>query len=323
MPLQIVRQDITKMKVDVIVNSADAKPIVGGGVDLVIHKAGGQALVDARKKLGDIQTSEVMFTKAYNLPSKYVIHTVGPIYSNYDKTQDQALYACYKKSLILSQTLNCHSIAFPLISSGVYGYPKDQALSIASKAIKDFLKTNEMMIYLVIFDKESYILSKNKHQDIKSYIDEFAIQQQEQEEWDYLVNNKSLTLMKQSISPSIDFENIDDTWQESLLKLIKRTGKKNSDIYKKANITKQHFSKIYNDPDYHPGKATAIAFCIALKLDLQETIDLIEKAGYHLSKSIKFDLIVRYYIERNNYDIFEINEVLFDFDQELLGSYSI
>ncbi len=323
MPFQIVRQDITEMEVDVIVNSADPKPIVGGGVDLAIHKAGGEALVEARKKLGVIHTSEVMLTKAYNLPSKYVINTVGPIYSEDNKTQDIELYDCYKKSLDLSKTLNCHSIAFPLISSGVYGYPRDEALSVATQAIKEFLNNHEMMIYLVIFDRESFIISQSKHQDIKSYIDESVVYQQDLEELDFLLDNSKISLRNQSISYSKDFEYMDDTWQEALLKLIKKTGKKNHNIYKKANITKQHFSKIYKDKDYHPGKATAIAFCIALELELDETIALIEKAGYQLSMSIKFDLIVRYYIEINNYDIFEINEVLFDFDQELLGSYII
>ncbi|MGE4572279.1 MAG: macro domain-containing protein [Candidatus Izemoplasmatales bacterium] len=317
MPFQIIRQDITKMKVDAIVNSADPKPIIGGGVDLAIHKAGGQNLVNARIALGSIRTCEVKYTKAYLLPAKYVIHTVGPVWKENDPLQDRELYLTYENSLRKALDLKCESIAFPLISAGVFAYPKEKAIEIATKAIKDFLENHEMMVYLVIFDQESYILSKTKHQDIQSYIDEFDVYQQDLKELDYFFNEVNLS---KQITRMDEFDFLDDTWQEALMKLIIESGETNASIYKKANITKQLFSKILKDKDYHPSKATAVAFCIALELDLYESIELLEKAGYQLSLSIRFDIIIRYYLEREIYDIFEINETLFEFDQELLGS---
>ena len=152
MPFQIVRNDITLMNVDVIVNSANPEPLIGGGVDFAIHEAGGKELVQARIDLGDIATSEVKYTKGYNLPSKYVFHTVGPVYKDGHSKEREELYACYRNSLELALELDCESIAFPLISAGVFGYPKDQALSVATQAAEDFLRNHEMMIYLVLFN---------------------------------------------------------------------------------------------------------------------------------------------------------------------------
>jgi len=322
MPFQIVRQDITKMKVDAIVNSAHPEPLVGGGVDLAIHDAGGQKLVEARKALGYIHTSQVKHTKGYNLYARYVLHTVGPIWGDSDENQEKELSKCYNNSLKLAKELKCKSIAFPLISAGVFGCPRSIALSVATSSIKEFLAKHEMMVYLVIFDKISYLISRTKYNDIQSYIDDQIVYEQKIKELKYLskIDSSRIDLHREV---SDDFDYMDDTWQEALMKLIIASGKTNAQVYKKANISKQHFSKILKNVDYHPSKPTVIAFCLALKLNLDETIDLLEKAGYQLSLSIKFDIIIRYYLEREIYDIFEINETLFDFDQELLGSYSL
>ncbi len=318
MPFQIIRQDITKMEVDVIVNSADPKPRIGSGVDYAIHKAGGEELVKARIALGPIRTTEVKYTEAYLLNAKYVFHTVGPVWNQENQeTLTEELYTCYKESLILAEYLSCESIAFPLISAGAFGFPIDLAIDIATKAIKEFLEKFDIMVYLVVYDKKSFIISKSKYIHIQSYIEENFIRDS------YGIIGAELQRRGMRYDRHSSVESFDvnaDTWQESLLKHIIESGQTNAEIYKKANITKQTFSEILKFKEYHPSKATAIAFCIALELDLDEMNELIKKAGYQLSLSIKSDIIVKYYVERKIYDIFEINETLFEFDQDLLGS---
>ena len=320
MPFQIVRQDITKMKVDAIINSTDPCSKNTGGADLAILDSGGEGLISARKALGTIKTGEVKYTKGYQLPAQYVFHTVGPKWNKEDKDLDHQLYETYMNALNLAHEMNLSSIAFPLIASGFYGYPKDKALAIATEAIKAFLQTKDLMVYLAVFDKESYLISKSVYKDVKSYMDEHLVEDQYFEEIAPYLNRSVVNYNRRDPHESAPFEPQDDTWQEALLDSIKASGHKNSDVYKKVNLTRQHFSKILKNKDYHPSKPTAIAFCLALELDIDQTLDLINKAGYQLSRSIPFDLIVRFHIERRIYDIFTINEVLFEFDQELLGS---
>ena len=331
MPFEIVRNDIVNMKVDAIVNTANPKPIIGDGTDRAIHCKAGERLLLARKEIGDIAIGTSKITPAFDLNARYVIHTAGPIWKDGKSGEEALLASCFKNSLRLAKEKDCESIAFPLISSGSYGFPKPIALKIAVREISAFLLENEMQVYLVVFGKQSFELSEKLFKSVSSYIDENYVSDKMSLEYgkskvrrfDYeemLLSESSYEIT--SKMPNLDgmLNNLDKGFSETLLDLIDRTGKKDSEIYKRANVDRKLFSKIRNNVNYKPSKATALAFAIALELDLDETRDLLSRAGYALSQSSKFDVIVKYFIENKKYDIFEINSALFRFDQPLLCS---
>ena len=341
MPFEIVRNDITNMCVDAIVNSANPRPVVGLGTDSSIHEKAGPELLAARQKIGPISVGHAAITPAFRLQARYVIHTVGPGWEGGSYGEEILLRGCYDRSLELAREYGCKSIAFPLIATNNYGFPKDKALQIAVAAFSEFLLEHEMLIYLVVFDRGAYKLSEKLFHSIASYIDDHYV-----DLWEEATYGVEKACCQQSIRRGRDRERLrknaamerpapcapmaaslpdflkqeDAGFTETLLKRIDKTGKKDSEIYKKANLSKQHFSKIRNNPDYRPTKQTAIALAIALELDLEETKDLIGRAGYALSNSSKFDLIIRYFIEQKKYNVVEINIALYEFDQSLLGS---
>ena len=337
MPLEIVRNDITKMTVDAIVNAAKESLLGGGGVDGCIHRAAGPELLAECRTLGGCKTGDAKITKAYRLPCKYVIHTVGPVWNGGQFGEKEKLISCYRTSLALAKAHNCETVAFPLISSGIYGYPKDQALRVAVETIGEFLMENDMTVYIVIFDRAAYQIGSKLFADIAAYIDDHYVDAHT----DYRLGRmrpspylgSRICKREDMAAPCVPMDRcvvggsledlldeLDSGFSETLLKLIDRTGKKDSEIYKKANVDRKLFSKIRNNPDYKPSKTTAIAFAIALELNLEETKDLISRAGFALTRSSKFDVIIEYFIRQKNYDIFRINEALFAFDQSLLGA---
>ena len=337
MPLQIIRQDITKMEVDAIVNAANSSLLGGGGVDGCIHRAAGPELLRECEQLGGCNTGDAKITKAYKLPCKYVIHAVGPRYKDGKHDEEKLLRSCYSTSLKLAKDNKCETVAFPLISSGIYGYPKAEALKVAIDEISEFLLENDMTVYIVIFDKNAYKISEKLFADIEEYIDdnyvdEHALLYPEMRrmnmpnaEIERCASNSmsaDACLKEVSYKASLEdiIEQIDESFAEMLLRKIDEKGMKDSECYKKANIDRKLFSKIRSDMNYKPSKPTAIAFAIALELSLEETKDMLMKAGFALSHSNKFDLIIEYFISNGNYNIFEINEALFAFDQNLLGS---
>lgn len=329
MPFEIVRNDIVNMKVDAIVNTANPRPIIGAGTDKAVHDKAGARLLLARKEIGNIAVGEAAITPAFDLDANYVIHTAGPIWKDGRSGEEKLLASCFRNSLGIAKKKSCESIAFPLISTGSYGFPKPLALQIAVREISSFLMENEMQVYLVVFEKQSFELSEKLFKSVSSYIDENYVSEKINAEYKMsnlrsyeLLFEASDTLRYGTIcsNPNLDgmLENLDKGFSETLLDLIDRTGKKDSEIYKRANVDRKLFSKIRNNADYRPSKTTAIAFAIALELDLDETSDLLSRAGYALSQSSKFDVIVRYFIENKKYDIFELNSVLFEFDQSLI-----
>lgn len=440
MPFEIIRNDITRMSVDAIVNTANPRPVIGSGVDAAIHAKAGPSLLMARKKIGLMNTGEACVTPGFNLPSKYVIHTVGPVWEDGAHGEAYLLRSCYIHSLKLAVYHQCSSVAFPLISSGNYGFPKKLALQIAVKAIRDFLKDHELQVYLVVFSKEALELPEGLVEKIRSFIDDAYVQKREKAEYSFSVSRNfdfvrerleaseenreeseifrvrrehppasaateeipamdwasestlescengerqipeplpfrstkvsaleeqedmastgpipqireakfrpepreasrpakrsvgpgRLFSTKPSKKPAIPLfdekelqqlvQKADAGFSETLLNLIDKSGEKDSDIYKRANVDRKLFSKIRNNPQYKPSKATAVAFAIALELDLEETRDFIGRAGYALSRSNKFDIIIEYFITHERYDIYEINLMLFEFDQSLLGA---
>ena len=334
MPLEIVRNDITKMTVDAIVNAANESLLGGGGVDGAIHYAAGPELIAECKTLGGCKTGKAKVTSGYNLPAKYVIHTVGPIYEDGKHGEKALLESCYRESLALAKEHNCETVAFPLISSGVYGYPKDQALKVAIDVISDFLLKNEMKVYIVIFDKAAYKISEKLFSDIAEYIDDNYVDEHTDYRRESLRMNApmqaSVGLFEADLceckamlsDDDLDdkLKQIDESFSQMLLRKIDEKGMTDAECYKKANIDRKLFSKIRSDVHYKPSKPTAIAFAISLELTLSETEDMLKKAGFALSHSNKFDIIIEYFISKGNYNIFEINEALFAFDQSLLGA---
>ena len=330
MPLEIVRNDITKMKVDAIVNAANETLLGGGGVDGCIHRAAGPELLAECRTLGGCKTGDAKITKAYRLPCQYVIHTVGPMWNGGSHGERKLLVSCYRTSLALAKEHGCETVAFPLISSGIFGYPKDQALRVAVDTIGEFLLHNDMTVYIVIFSRTAYQISSKLFADIAEYVDDHYVDahtdsQRERLRRMSVLESRTLSADAAAAPMAVGgldslLAHLDAGFSETLLKLIDRSGKKDSEIYKKANVDRKLFSKIRNNPDYKPSKATAIAFAIALELNLDETRDLVARAGYALSTSSKFDVIIEYFIRQKKYDIFEINEALFAFDQSLLGA---
>lgn len=354
MPLLLVRNDITKMECDAIVNAANNNLRGGGGVDGAIHRVAGIGLLAECITLGKCETGKAKVTKGYKLPCKYVIHAVGPIWKDGEHGEEELLRSAYKESLAIALEKECESIAFPLISAGAYGYPKDKAMKVALDCFSEFLLEHDMLIYLVIFDKESTTLGEKLFPNIAKYIDDnyigikrvMAEKRRREEFGDYsnlsvpfnFGKAKSDMEMPQMMPCASFFEEaepqaaletdlslkylvsmVDEGFSEMLLRKIDEKGMTDSQCYKKANIDRKLFSKIRSTPNYHPKKKTALAFAVALELSLEETEELLLKAGYSLTKSSRFDIIVEYHIKNGIYDIFKINEALFSFDEDLLG----
>jgi len=335
MPFTIVRQDITKMKVHAIVNAANTELQMGGGVCGAIFKAAGESELQATcDKLAPIKTGDAVITPGFRLSAKHIIHAAGPVYRGGKSGEEEQLRLCYINSLKRAVENKCKSIAFPLISSGIYGYPKDEALRVATGAIQDFLIDHELEVYLAVFDKDAFTVSEKLIGEVESYIDEHYVAEHKftrrelldveieaLEEADFISYNAPSSMQAPTVGAGIDdlVGSLDEPFSETLLRLIDAKGKTDVEVYKRANLDRKLFSKIRTRKGYTPSKRTAIALAVALELSLDETDDLLERAGYALSHSQKFDVIVEYFIASRKFDIFEINEVLFKYDQPLLG----
>lgn len=363
MPFQIIRNDITKVTADAIVNTANPMPIIGGGTDSAVYKAAGEEkLLAERQKIGAITPGNAVSTPAFNLKAKYIIHTVGPKWIDGNHNELETLHACYANSLTLAAELSCESIAFPLISTGVYGFPKAEALDAALKEIGKFLLTHEMTVTLVVFDRNAVMLSKQLVGEINEYIDEHSVGLLRAAEFETprRVSSKSRSLLERPIQreelqkktdrdsnrtfPDMDevcmapmaphsasiwsraresleelLSQKEDTFQERLFKLIDERKLDDVTVYKRANSNRKAFSKIRCNVNYRPKKSTAVAYAIALHLDMPAMKDLLSRAGFALTPGNKFDLIISYFVSHQNYDILEINTVLFEYDQPLLG----
>jgi len=351
MPFYIIRQDITRMTTDAIVNAANSSLLGGGGVDGCIHRAAGAGLLEECRRLGGCETGCAKITGAYDLPCKYIIHTVGPVWMGGNADEKRLLEACYRNSLLLAQQNGCESVAFPLISAGAYGYPNDEALRVAVDTIEEFLQDCDMTVYLTVFDRAAFDIGARRFEDIAQYIDDVYVQEHTD------VSNRSarykasrMLAAPKGASPkavaskpvaampvcaqcsecaadvsaypddlSARLKMLDESFSQMLLRLIDESGMTDAQCYKKANIDRKLFSKIRSDVGYRPSKQTAIAFAVALQLSLADTNELLKKAGFALSHSSKFDIIIEYFISKGIYDVFEINQALFAFDQSLLG----
>lgn len=334
MPFTIIRQDITRVKADAIVNAANTELAMGGGVcGAIFRAAGAEKLQAACAQAAPIKTGGAAITPGFDLPAKFIIHAAGPVYRQWNaKESEELLRSAYTQSLKLAYDNKCESIAFPLISSGIYGYPKDEALQVASASIKEFLADHDMDVYLVIFDRAAFAVGKELLGAVESYIDENYIDDHSEKRRkllavEYKALNEAMAppfsqAAPRTASKGLDalVEELDEPFNTTLLRLIDAKGKTDVEVYKRANIDRKLFSKIRTGKGYMPGKRTILALAVALELTLDETDDLLERAGYALSHSQKFDVIVEFFIVNGKYDIYEINEVLFKYDQPLLGA---
>lgn len=335
MPIHIIRQDITKMQVDAIVNAANRSLLGGGGVDGAIHRAAGPALLEECRRLHGCETGDAKITGAGRLPCKYVIHTVGPVWHGGAHNEEALLTSCYERSLELALGKGCRSVAFPLISSGAYGYPKDQALRVADDTIRRFLGSSgaDMDVYIVVFDRAAFRISSDLYADLRQYIDDrYTLEYETHEQFrSYGLDDVPLSPQARPVPASdepvdgfglqdvlVDLE--DKGFSERLMDLIDESGMTDAQCYRKANVDRRLFSKIRCNPDYQPSKSTALSFALALELSLERTRELLESAGYALSHASKSDIIVEYYIQHGEYDVLKINEALFAFDQQPLST---
>ena len=378
MAFRIIRNDITKVSADAIVNTANPRPRYVSGTDYAIYMAAGaDELLEERQKIGNIEIGQAAVTPAFALSAKYIIHTVGPAWIDGEHGEREAVRSCYENSLCLAKELGCESIAFPLIATGVYGFPKADALQIAVSVFSEFLSDTDMEIILVVFDEDSFVLSGKIFSGVNEFIDENYVSEKMDSEYSFGASAAAFTVgsvipddrrrgrrlfkdafhrsgrkdSAKSASIKADIEddeeydaeplmeapmamasadragrslndlldNVSETWQESLLRLIDEKGYTDTEVYKRANVDRKLFSKIRSNSQYQPKKITAVAFALALKLNLDETKDLLGRAGYALSPSSKFDLIIEYFIEQEVYDTYTINLALFEHKQPLLG----
>ncbi|MHC1721559.1 MAG: macro domain-containing protein [Clostridiaceae bacterium] len=329
MPLEIIRNDIVYVHADAIVNATNSALKKGGGVSgAIFDAAGSERLQKECDKIGSCGVGKAVITSGYDLPSKYIVHTVGPTW--YGGYHDEARYLadCYKNSLALAQQYGCESIAFPLISSGKHDYPKDQALKTAISSIGDFLMHHEMDVFLVVYDSQSFVLSEKLFKSIESYIDDNyvgirlkSMRSRNSELFDVcdkqFFNKYRIEKNERKLEDLVG--HLEESFSQMLLRLIDEKEQTDANTYKKANIDRRLFSKIRSDIHYKPSKSTALAFAIALELNLDETKDLLKTAGYALSRSNIPDLIYEYFIKDGNYDIMEINGVLFYYEQQALS----
>ena len=346
MPLKIVRNDITKMAVDAIVDPTNHALRGDGGLDGAIHRAAGPEMEAACAALGGCRTGEAKVTEGFDLPCKYVIHTVGPVWRGGLFGEKRQLTACYQNALALAKARGCASVAFPLISAATNGYPRAMALRVAVDAIAGFLLENEMEVYIVVFTREEVAVSEKLFHAVEQYIDDVYVGERfeapremrrqvdfgEAATFEYSSHEESpIDLFSDAqcfepvgYEPSFDIlaamlDQVDESFGKTVLRKIDEKGMTDVECYKRANIDRRLFNKIKNEPNYRPGKQTALAIAIALKLTLSETKELLMKAGFALSHSNKADIVVEYCIQAGLYDIFQVNELLFKFDLTPLG----
>ncbi len=334
MPFKIVRNDIIKMNTEAIVNTANDHATVGTGCDYAVYMAAGyEELLKYRKeKIGFVPEGEAFITPGFKLQAKYIIHAVSPLYMGGDQGEEGKLRSCYRKSLQIAKEHNIKSISFPLISTGGFGYPKEEGMRIAVDEIHAFLLENEMQIYLVVFDSKATMLGEKIYPDLKAYIDHNYVKKKRKEEYGdayysiFKISEKSAMPIEQASMDDIDeseensyfeekheskleerMKHISDTFSQYLMYLIQDKNMENAEVYKRAIVDKKIFSKIKNNVDYHPQKLTALCLCVGAKLNLDESKDLLARAGYALSPCDKTDIIFSYFIENKIYDMIELD----------------
>ena len=341
MPLRMIRGDITAIYADMIVNAASPLPIIGKGNETALYQiAGRKNLLEERRKIGEIAEGYAAVSPAFRLNADYVIHTVCPVWKDGKHQEKELLASCYRKTLALAEQYGCTSIAFPLLAAGTPSFPNELAVETAMECFREYLKDHDMTIYLSVPERNLFEIPSDLFNTVADYIDRnltelpqapvnhdypFPAAPQihyESSAWDDLPTQQVPVCsveyeQKEKLTLYINPRK-EQTFQARLLKLIDASGETDPVIYKRANLDRKLFAKIRKDENYHPAKKTVIAFALALKLSMDDTVDLLSRAGYALSNASTFDLIISYCIENGIYNIIEVNTILFSFDQELL-----
>ena len=364
MPFRLVRDDITRMRVDAIVNAANTELMAGGGVcGAIFRAAGARELQAACDEIGHVDVGDAVATPGFALPARWVIHTAGPVWHGGKSGEREALASCYARSLELAAELGAASVAFPLISSGIYGYPREEALQVATEGIASFLaEGHDLDVALVVFDQGAHAIARDLYDDVAAYIDDayarnqylaYPEERRNRLDWEaellfgasapepadmsapapaasgsasmsrppaaHMVESEKPCAPPVSDDLTRMLDNLDASFPETLLALIDERGLKDSDVYHRANLSRQYFSKL-RAGSINPSKQVVLALAVALELPLDDCRRLLERAGYALTHTSKRDIIVEYFVSRGSYDIFEINGALFSFDQPLLGA---
>lgn len=345
MPLKIINADITTMKCDAIVNPTNRHMQPGGGADEAIHRAAGPRLLEYCRELGSLSVGEARITPAFKIPCKYIIHTAGPLWDGGLSGEKILLRSCYESALRLAEEHGCQSVAFPLIASGAYGYPKERVLREAVDVISRFLEKNEMEIFLLVYDKSEFSIDRELMRDVRRFLSDnlaseailrtrldgvkcSALPERRRNRTESLSEARyfeeerlcaeSSMLDGKSLEEMLS--SMDMGFAEALFHYIDEKGLTDVECYKRSNVDKKTFSKVKCNKNYRPGKITAVSFAVGLRLNYEETSHLLSTAGMCLSRSSKFDVIIEYFIRSGRYEsIFDINEVLYQFDQPLLG----
>ncbi len=351
MPFQIIRNDISKMQVEAIVNTANSLPGYGEGIDRAIYEGAGEgALLAERRKIGAIKPGSSALTSAYRLPAKYIIHTVGTAWQGGGAGEEDIVRSCYRSVFRLALDYQIKSLAFPLLASGHYGFPKGIALRIALSEVERFMAAHDLELYLVVFDEKAFSLSGELYGDIESYISEhyaaekvkplslrkmvtrvgehlrgFSDDLPYREEQEAFLQSTCerkepqapQAPVKKSLAAAL--ENLDKTFMELVFSFADAKGISDTAVQKRANLDRKAFSKLKCGTTKKPSKSTALALAITLELNLDDTRDLLSRAGFALSPCSKQDIIVRYFIEREIYDIYAVNVALFEHGEGLLG----
>lgn len=355
MAFEIIRNDITRVKADVLVNSANPAPIYASGTDKAIYTAAGAAdLLNERRKIGELECGQVGVTPAFKLNANYIFHTVGPVWQGGKAGELELLASCYRNCLEKAEELHCESIAFPLISTGVYGFPKDRALQVALSVISSFLMTHDLRVILVVFDRSSYVLSSNVFHEVQDFIEEQQVQFSMDKEYgacgesclsstrgrprrrtDREMRMEASRPAKVPSAPPepvlgsvFSANSVEDilaqkkqSFSQRLTRMMDEKGLDPVEVYHRANLTRQHFHKILNKEGYLPKKNTIYALAMALNLNLEQTTELLTSAGLAFSPDSDFDRVIQFLILKQRYNIvMDVNPVLFQYDLPLLGA---
>lgn len=326
MPLLLVRNDVTKMNTDAIVCPANRLLMQAAGTSHAVFSAAGEKKLEtALEAFGPQKIGDVVITEGFNLQAKYIIHAVCPQWRGGKQNEERILYDLYISVMKLAKERGLESVAFPLLSTGNSAFPRELAFDIATRALNDFTERNDMTAYIVLYDQRSFDLSREISDIIDEYIDDNYVAEKDESFSKYQKFIKDKGLDEESLTPVADggLEAIlsakNESFVDMLLRLIDERGLTDPEVYHRANIDRKLFSKIKNTEGYTPTKKTILALAIALKLTKEESTDLLMKAGYAFSNSSRFDIIVEYFIEHRRYDVYEINRVLFAYNQPLLG----
>lgn len=297
MPLWIVNGDITHMDTDAVVNAANSHLKAGGGVcGAIFSAAGHELLARACDKIGSCPTGSAVITDGFGLAAKYIIHAVGPVWHGGGRGEEEALRGAYRSSLKLAEDHGMESIAFPLISSGIYGYPKDQAMQVAVNTIGEFLSGSDLSVYLVLFGQDKSV-AEMKLSEFNAVASFFRVDESK-----------------------LRVEEPGESFSSMLFRLIDARGMTDPEVYRRANLDRRHFSKIRSNEDYRPSKETVMALALALQLGVEEAETFLRCAGYAFSEYYYTDRLVAKAIRTGVYDIHTVNLELWNNGHKCLGA---